>query len=200
MTMTFRPRAQAAIVLLFLASSTQAIAGATTAPPSTMPGTTADGSHDFDFEFGTWKTHVRRLVRPLTGSTTWVEMDGITTVRRVWDGRANLIELVAHGSGGRFEGLNLRMYNPETKTWSLNFASSRDGMMTTPAVGRFRNGRGEFFSRETLDGHPILVRFVIFGITRTSCHFEQAFSVDDGKTWEINWVATDTRIPGAKAR
>src|SRR5437879_10511535 len=52
-----------------------------------------DGQRDFDFEFGTCKTHLRRLVRPLTGSTTWVEYDGTTTVRQVWNGRVHLVEL-----------------------------------------------------------------------------------------------------------
>jgi hypothetical protein len=33
-----------------------------------------DGQHDFDFEIGTWKTHLSRRLHPLTGSTTWVEM------------------------------------------------------------------------------------------------------------------------------
>src|SRR5216684_754900 len=59
-----------------------------------------EGQHDFDFEIGTWKTHVRRLVRPLTGSTTWTEMNGTTIVRKVWNGRGNLVELVADGPAG----------------------------------------------------------------------------------------------------
>ena len=157
----------------------------------------ADGSHDFDFEIGTWKTHVKRLVRPLTGSTTWVEMNGTTIVRPVWGGRGNLVELEADGPTGLFRGLSLRLYNPETRTWSLNFANASDGTLTTPSVGRFNNGRGEFFSKETFNGRAILVRFVISDITPTSCRFEQAFSTDDGKTWEVNWVATDIRIADA---
>ena len=156
---------------------------------------TVDINHDFDFEIGTWKTHVRRLLHPLTGSSTWVEMDGITTVTKVWGGRANLVELVADGSQGHFEGLSLRLYDPGTRKWSLNFASSSDGTMTPPTIGEFKKGRGEFYSHETLNGRSILVRFVISGITPTSCTFEQAFSGDEGETWEVNWIATDTRIP-----
>lgn len=156
-----------------------------------------DGSHDFDFEIGTWKTHVKRLVRPLTGSTTWVEMNGTTIVRPVWGGRGNLVELEADGPGIHFRGLSLRLYNPETRAWSLNFANASDGTLTTPSIGRFSNGRGEFFSQETFNGRRVLVRFVISDITPTSCRFEQAFSADDGKTWEVNWVATDTRIGDA---
>src|SRR5215212_2320147 len=76
-----------------------------------------DGQHDFDFEIGTWKTHLSRRLRPLTGSTTWVEYEGTTVVRKVWNGRANLVELVADGPAGHFEGLSLRLYNPRSRQW-----------------------------------------------------------------------------------
>jgi hypothetical protein len=66
--------------------------------------------------------------------------------------------------------------------------------MSVPTIGEFKNGRGEFFDQEPLNGRAILVRFVISDITPTSCHFEQAFSDDGGATWETNWVATDTLV------
>jgi hypothetical protein len=153
-----------------------------------------DGQHDFDFEIGTWTTRLRRLVRPLTGSTTWVEYAGTTVVRKVWNGRANLVELEVDGPAGHLEGLSLRLYNPEARQWSLNFSNSSGGTLSPPAIGEFRNGRGEFFSQETLNGRAILVRFVISDITPTSARFEQSFSADGGKTWEVNWIATDTRM------
>ena len=153
-----------------------------------------DGQRDFDFEFGTWKTHLKRLLRPLTGSTTWVEYNGTTVVRKVWNGRANLVELVVDGPAGHFEGLNLRLYDPKSGQWSLNYAGLGSGEMSPPAVGRFTNGRGEFFDQETLNGRAILARFIISDVTPDSCHFEQSFSDDGGKTWETNWIATDTRL------
>ena len=152
------------------------------------------GEHDFDFEIGTWKTHVSRLVHPLTGSKIWADYDGTTVVRKVWNGRANLVELVADGPAGHFEGLNLRLYNPESHQWSLNFANSRVGTMSTPTIGEFKDGRGECYDQEMLDGRAILVRFVIKDVTPSSCRFEQSFSDDGGESWELNWVATDTRI------
>jgi hypothetical protein len=153
-----------------------------------------DGRHDFDFEIGSWKTHLSRRLHPLTGSNTWVEYEGITVVRKVWNGRANLVELVAEGGAGHIEVLSLRLYNPQSRQWSLNFANSAAGSLSQPTIGEFRNGRGEFFDQETVNGRAILVRFVISDITRNSCRFEQAFSDDGGKTWEVNWIATDTRI------
>jgi hypothetical protein len=153
-----------------------------------------DGQHDFDFEIGTWKTHLKRLMHPLSGSKTWAEYEGTTVVRKVWDGRANLVELVATGPAGHFEGLNLRLYNPESHQWSLNFANSASGTLTQPTIGEFRNGRGEFYDQETFNGRAIFVRFVISQISADSCHFEQAFSDDGGESWEINWIADDTRV------
>lgn len=156
-----------------------------------------DGQHDFDFEIGTWHTQLSRLVNPLSGSTTWAKYEGTTVVRKVWGGLANLVELEAEGPAGRFQGLNLRLYNPQSRQWSLNFANVNGGAMTTPTIGEFKNGRGEFYSQETLNGRAILVRFVISDITPDSCHFEQAFSDDGGKTWEVNWIAVDTRVKSA---
>lgn len=161
-----------------------------------LQGTVAqrDGQHDFDFEIGTWKTHLRRLVHPLTNSNNWVEYEGTTVVRKVWNGKANLVELAADGPAGHFEGLNLRLYNPQSHQWSLNFANSSDGTLTQPTVGEFKNGHGEFFDQETLNGRAIFVRFVISDITPNSCRFEQSFSDDGGKTWDVNWIAIDTRV------
>jgi hypothetical protein len=153
-----------------------------------------DGRQDFDFEFGTWRTHLTRRLRPLTGSETWVEYHGTTVVRKVWNGAANLVELVVDGPTGHLEALSLRLYNPESRQWSLNFSNAAAGVMSTPTIGEFRDGRGEFYDQEFYNGRAILVRFIISDITPTSCRFEQAFSDDGGKTWEVNWIATDSLI------
>ena len=153
-----------------------------------------DGQHDFDWEIGTWKTQLRRLQKPLSGSTTWIEYEGTTVVRKVWNGRANLVELKADGPSGAFEGLSLRLYNPQARQWSLNFANISSGTLTVPSVGEFKDGRGEFYNQDTYNGRAILVRFVITKITDDSYRFEQSFSDDFGKTWEANWIAIDTRV------
>lgn len=157
-----------------------------------------DGQHDFDPEIGSWKTHVKRLVHPLSGSTIWAEYDGTTVVRKVWGGKGNLAELEADGPAGHLELLSLRLYNPEAHQWSLNVASSKGGTFGVPTIGEFRNGRGEFIDQETFDGRAILVRFYISEVTPDLFRFEQAFSDDGGKTWEANWIATDTRVKTAE--
>lgn len=155
--------------------------------------TERDGQHDFDFEIGTWKSQISRRLHPLTGSTTWVEMVASVVIRKVWNGRANLMELEADTSTGHLEELNLRLYNPQSHRWSFNFATSKDGTIEPPMIGEFKNGRGEFIDQEPYNGKTILVRHVFTDITPDSHHFEQAFSGDGGKTWEPNFVATLAR-------
>ena len=157
----------------------------------------AGGEHDFDFEFGTWKTHIARLVHPLSGSTTWVEYDGTSVVRPVWAGRANLLELEVSGAAGHIEALSLRLYDPVARQWSINFSNSSVGTLGQPTIGGFKDGRGEFYDQESFNGRAVLVRFVISEIKPDSCHFEQSFSTDGGRTWEVTWIATDTRVPTA---
>jgi hypothetical protein len=153
-----------------------------------------DGRRDFDWEIGTWKTQLKRRLRPLTGSNEWVEYTGTTTVRKVWDGDANMVELDVKGAAGHIEGLSLRLYNPESHQWSLNFANRAVGALVSPTIGEFSNGRGEFYNSDTLNGRAILVRFVMSDIGHDSARFEQSFSADGGKTWESNWIAVDTRL------
>jgi len=152
-----------------------------------------DGQHDFDFEFGTWQAHVSRLTKPLSRSTTWVEYDGPSIVRKLWDGRANLGEIDLTGPAGRIRGLSLRLYDPTTREWRISWANSNDGLLGTPMVGGFKDGRGEFYNQEIYDGRTIYVRFIFSDITQTSFRLEQAFSADGGKTWEANWIATFRR-------
>jgi len=168
------------------------------APDSEGAEQMRDGQHDFDFNFGTWKTHIMRLQNPLSGSKTWIEMNGTVAVRKIWGGKAQLEEIEADGSAGQgstghFEGLTLFLYNPQSHQWSQDFAGIRDGSLGQPMIGDFKDGRGELVSQETFQGRTILVRGVWSEIKADSHHFEQAFSDDGGKTWEPNFVASLTR-------
>lgn len=180
-------RASLAMALLALNATTQA------SPPD-APTALGAGQADFDWEIGTWRTELRRLAQPLSGSREWIEYTGTSVVRKVLDGRANLVELRVEGPAGRIEGASLRLFNPRSGQWSLHYASARNGSLTRPVHGGFRDGRGEFHGQEDLDGKIVLVRFVISDITADSARFEQAYSEDGGRTWETNWIAVDTRI------
>jgi len=149
-----------------------------------------DGQHDFDFLFGRWKVHLKRKAAE---TDRWTESDGYGVYRQVWGG-ANINEFVTENAGGRVEGLTLRTYNPQTHQWSLYWASGRDGTLSTAQVGQFSHGQGEFYAQDTADGKSVLVRYVWSKTTPTSAHFEQAFSKDGGKSWDVNWISDMTRI------
>ncbi len=153
-----------------------------------------DGQHDFDPLIGRWKYHLKRRLNPLTGSNTWVDLEGTGACFKVWDGRAQLDTFDADGPSGHIEGLTLRMYNPESHQWRLYWANSKNGITDPPQDGEFKNGRGEFFAQDTINGKTILIRFAWTEMTTNSPHFEQSFSDDGGKTWEVNWITDQTRV------
>jgi hypothetical protein len=182
------------------------LCGAGLAPPGTatadVPAAAAserDGRHDFDFIFGRWKIHMRRRAVTAGAAGTWSEFDGYGEYRKIWDGRANLNEFEADSPSGHIEGLTLRTYNPQTHQWSLYWASGRDGILAEPQVGQFRDGVGEFYARDTIEGRSVFVRYVWSRSSADSVHFEQAFSADGGKTWDVNWISDMTRAPQGAA-
>jgi len=155
---------------------------------SRLPAAPRDGRHDFDFMIGTWDAELKRLDHPLTGSHNWIDFKGVQITRKVWDGRANLDEFYVDSADLKIEGLTLRLYNPKTNEWNLYWANARRGLVDPPVVGRWRDGRGEFYGDDTHEGKPIRVRYVWSDITADSARFEQSFSVDGGTTWEPNWI------------
>ena len=114
------------------------------------------GSHDFDFNFGVWRTHVSRLLHPLSASPTRAEYDGMSVVSKIWGGRANILELEVDGPAGHIEGAGLRLYNPQSRQWSLNWASSSDGKLQPVMYGRFNEG---FETSDLKTARALLDRF-----------------------------------------
>jgi hypothetical protein len=163
-------------------------------PP--VPVTLRDGSHDFDFERGTWTLHISRLIKPLTGSTEWVTYDGTKTDTPIWGGRANVAEVRADGPAGHLDFIALRLYDPVAHQWSLNFASAGSGTFGTPLFGEMRGGHLEFIGTDTASGRNILVRFVMQSDGPGRASSEQYYSGDGGHSWELNWINTYTLTKG----
>ena len=176
-------------------ATTVASIPASAQPAAPAAATERSRQQDFDWEIGTWTTNVRVLRNPLSGQAPqWAEYKGTSVVRALLAGRANFVELSVAGAAGRIEGGALRLYNPQSRQWSLNYASLRNGMLTAPVYGGFDvKGRGLFYGQDMLDGRAIMVRFVITRPSEREAHFEQAYSADGGATWETNWIAVDTR-------
>jgi hypothetical protein len=161
--------------------------------PAALPADARDGQHDFDFNVGTWKTHIKRILDPLAGSSKSIELNGTVTVRKVWDGRAQLEEIEADGPNGHWQGMTLFLYNPQARQWSQSFVNSKSGVLNPPLIGAFKDGRGELFASDTFNDRSILVRAVWSDIKPDSHHFEESYSDDGGKTWAPAFIATLTR-------
>jgi hypothetical protein len=150
------------------------------------------GAGDFDFFVGSWRGQQRKLRQVLADCDEWEEFTSTTRCWSLLGGAANLDEVAFHelGSGG----VTLRLLDPATGEWSLYWASSRNGLLALPpTVGRFSGGTGLFYNDETYEGRQIRVRYTWTGITEVTARWEQAFSTDQGQTWETNWIADFTR-------
>lgn len=170
-----------------------AVVAADPAPAAAAAPTPRDGQHDFDFNIGVWRTHIKRVLDPFAGAGNSIELNGTVTVRKVWDGRAQLEEIETDGPNGHWEGMTLFLYNPGAHQWSQSFINSKVGELGSPLVGSFSNGRGELFSQDTFKGRSILVRGVWSDITPDSHHYEESYSQDGGRTWQPAFIANLTR-------
>ena len=180
--------------LVFVLQPLQAVAQQNSkAAKAASPAEERDGQHDFDPLLGKWKYHLKCRLHPLTGSNEWVEFEGTGGCFKVWDGGSQLDTVELDGPSGQIEGLTLRVYNPQSHQWRLYWANRKIGILDPPQVGEFKNGHGEFFAQDTINGKTILIRFDWTNLTTNSPHFEQSFSNDGGKTWEVNWITDQTR-------
>ena len=155
-----------------------------------------DGSHDFDFLIGDWKAHVRRLPERLKGSNVWVEYNGISNHKKLLDSNANFEEFDVSSPDKklRIKAQTLRLYNPESRQWSIYLVDLDKGTLDLPpVVGQFDGKRGEFYNQQMWEGRAVLVRYVWLDISPKSSRMEQSFSGDGGKTWEVNWICELSR-------
>jgi hypothetical protein len=155
-----------------------------------------DGLHDFDFLIGDWTAHLKKRLHPLSGSNDWVEYDGTSSTRKIWDDRANAEEFDVDSPVHHLHirGQTLRLYNPDSHQWSLYLVYAAKGQLPMPPmVGQFTDGHGEFYDQEEFDGRMIFVRYYWTSISSTAAQMVQSFSADGGKSWEPNWIVDLSR-------
>lgn len=148
-----------------------------------------DGRHDFDFFHGRWQVRNRRLKQRHDGADQWDEFPATLDCRPLLGGLGNIDEY----RSADVHGLTLRLFDPVQRQWSDRWASARDGQLGLPAYGRFVDGVGRFVGEDSDGGRRILSRAQWSQITADSFTWEQAASLDDGKTWETNWIMQITR-------
>ena len=154
---------------------------------------------DFDFLVGKWKMHNRHLNKRLENCKDWTEFDSFSENSKILSDTADMdiystTEFPGQ-DGKRFEGLTLRLFNPKTRLWSLYWVASNSGVMDPPVVGSFENNVGHFFCKDTFKGKPIISMFRWDARYKDRPVWGQAFSTDNGKTWEWNFHNVSERIP-----
>jgi hypothetical protein len=163
-----------------------------TSSGATTPGE-QPGQRDFEPLLGRWNFHLKVRLKPLTGSTQWIDYAGPGECKPLWHGRAQLDTINLEGPK-HIEGLTVRLFSPKTHEWRLYWANSRDGLVVVPQTGQFKADHGEFYAQDMLDDKSILVKFDWSAMMSKSPHFEQSFSNDGGKNWEVNWISEQTRV------
>lgn len=152
-------------------------------------------AHDFDFLVGNWKLKNRKLASRLTHSTQWNAFESRVEMHQILGGLGNIDKYTDQASGKPYEGVALRLFDPKTRLWSIYWADGNSGALDPPVVGSFDHGVGHFFGRDTYRGTPIVVVFRWDARNRERPIWSQAFSTDEGKTWEWNSINVSERAP-----
>lgn len=156
----------------------------------------ADGRHDFDFIHGRWQVQNERLRVRLAGSTDWEVFTAHGECRPLLGGLGNLEEFHTAWDGG-YEGIALRLYDLAAGEWRIHWSSNRSGVLDPALSGRFVDGIGTFHGHDRHEGRAVRVRFVWEHASANSAHWQQAFSGDDGASWETNWRMWFRRVDAA---
>jgi len=152
-------------------------------------------ANDFDFLVGTWKLTNKRLKCRLGGCTEWsAPFESKVVMTKMLNGIGNIDNYYDNSSGKNYEGVAVRLFNPKTKLWSIYWADSNIGAFDPPMVGSFENNVGHFFCKDTFNGRPILVVFRWDVRNPKLPVWSQAFSADNGKTWEWNTINVSEKV------
>jgi len=146
------------------------------------------GISDFDFLIGSWRVYHRRLKERLANSHEWIEFQGTCVSRKILGGAGNIDENFLNLPGDAYHAVALRTYDPAKAQWSIWWIDGRyPAELDPPLIGGFKDGVGTFYADHAFRGKPIRVRFLWTNLN-TRPRWEQAFSDDGGRTWEINWT------------
>ena len=142
---------------------------------------------DFDFLTGRWKIRNRKLKTRLNDDDQWVEFDATCECRQILNGYGNVDQFITEFDGVPFEGMSLRLFNPQTRLWSIYWADSNLVTLDVPQVGSFDGDIGMFYAKDFHAGKPIVIAFKWDKSNPDAPVWSQAFSPDKGETWEWNW-------------
>jgi hypothetical protein len=150
--------------------------------------------NDFDFFAGKWRIRNSKLKTRLNNCTDWAEFEATGEVRIILNGIGNIDNFITDVNGQPFEGMTLRLFNPKTRLWSIYWADTSSGVLDSPVVGSFENRVGFFFTKDMFQGKEIVMAFCWDATDPDNPVWSQAFSPDNGKTWEWNWYMYFGRV------
>ena len=151
-------------------------------------------SKDFDFYVGKWNIHNRKLKSRLDNCNEWIEFEATGEMHTILNGIGNTDNFFATFDGKPFEGMTLRLFNPATKLWSIYWADSNLGILDPPVVGSFDNNIGTFYTKDVFKGKNIIMKFEWDKTDPDNPVWRQAFSEDNGITFEWNWYMYQSRV------
>lgn len=157
--------------------------------------TSTSSSADFNFLVGKHTVHHKKLKSRLTNSQEWIEFNGTHKQELILHGIGNLEqhEMILP-DGSPIAGMALRLFDPNTKLWSIHWADSKSGKLDAPMLGSFENKTGYFFTTDVYNGRNILVQFKWDATDALKPVWSQAFSDNKGQTWEWNWYMYFSKI------
>jgi hypothetical protein len=150
--------------------------------------------HDFDYLVGKWKLDDKKLKSRLTNSTEWISFESTVEMKKLLNGIGNMDIYRTTVDGRPFEGVALRLFNPKTRLWSIYWADSNVGVLDPPMVGSFDGNIGKFYCKDKYKGLDIIVLFLWDKTDPNNPVWSQAFSPDNGATWEWNATNTSHRV------
>jgi len=160
------------------------------------------GGTDFDFLIGNWTSVNRRrntkslIADPATNKNfDWIEFQSFHSAEKILDGNIILDHYEAQVPSGRhIKGITLRSYDPATQLWSIIWLDNFQVPDWIPLQGKFEDGIGLFYQTMPLpDGTPLHVRFMWDNISENTARWQQSFSLDEGQTWDTNWITEFSR-------
>lgn len=152
-----------------------------------QPSSTSS-ANDFDFLQGTWNVQNRKLKTRLANCNEWDEFPSVLKMQKVLTGLGNVENYYATFNDQSFEGMAIRLFDTNTKLWKIYWVdSSNCNMDENPVIGSFENGLGKFYANDIFNGTPIVVLYQWDATNPEKPIWSQAFSQDEGATWEWNW-------------
>ena len=143
--------------------------------------------HAFAFQTGNWRVRHRKLRHRLANSDDWYEFDGTCSAWELLGGAGNVDDHWIGDPVDPYAAATLRRLEPDGR-WSIWWIDSRRSGLDAPMKGAFEDDVGIFFGTDEFNGRPIEVRFIWSLASPDKARWEQAFSVDSGKSWETNWM------------